>query len=264
MKPPPDVPRYTWAAFHNVYNYTLLGGAAAASALTLNPLPLLVALGAEGLWLSMGTLLPPFRKRVERHHQTQIEAWQAAQLELRLNSLPADTVHWYQKNMWLAKDIQDQAATSPRGALLAGEIRRLQDITEGGLDLAEQVFALEQYLVRVNMKQLQASLTKQEQTLLKLKGPAADLASQNLVILKQRMAKLQKMEEHVEAGREQMKLLTNSLQLVRDELMTPDPSQVASPSLENLWAGLNSARETLRELGRLAEGTGEEQAAEGV
>ena len=259
VTPPPDIPRYTWEAFHNVYNYTLLGGAAAASALTLNPLPLLVALGAEGLWLSVGSLIPPFRRVVERRHRGQIEAWQAAQLEQRLSALPADTVMWYQRNMWLAGEIQTEAAKSPRGALLEGEIARLRQITEGGLDLAEQIFLLDQYLIRVNLKQLRVALQKQEQSISRLSGAAAELAEQNRTILEQRLSRLQKMEDHVAAGREQMKLVTNSLQLVRDELMTPDPQSVSSTSLEALWSGISSARETLTELARLAQGPGETQ-----
>ncbi len=53
---------YLKAAFLNPYNLSLLGGAAAASLLTLNPLPILGALGLETLWL----LWAPDSKRL-RH-----------------------------------------------------------------------------------------------------------------------------------------------------------------------------------------------------
>ena len=53
---------YVKAAFLNPYNLSLLGGAAAASLLTLNPLPILGAVGLEVPWL----LWAPDSKRL-RH-----------------------------------------------------------------------------------------------------------------------------------------------------------------------------------------------------
>jgi hypothetical protein len=44
-------PSYFSMAFKNPYNLTLLLGGVAASVLTVNPIPALIALGGEALWL---------------------------------------------------------------------------------------------------------------------------------------------------------------------------------------------------------------------
>jgi hypothetical protein len=45
---------YLKMAFQNPYNVTLLGAGIVVSILTLNPLPALIALGGEALWLLHG------------------------------------------------------------------------------------------------------------------------------------------------------------------------------------------------------------------
>jgi hypothetical protein len=53
---------YLKMAFSNPYNLSLLGGALAASVLTLNPVLALGALGAEAIWLLHGPDNPTLRK----------------------------------------------------------------------------------------------------------------------------------------------------------------------------------------------------------
>ncbi|HEV7488301.1 MAG TPA: hypothetical protein VGQ65_21715 [Thermoanaerobaculia bacterium] len=53
---------YLKMAFSNPYNLSLLGGALAASVLTLNPVLALGALGAEAIWLLHGPDNPTLRR----------------------------------------------------------------------------------------------------------------------------------------------------------------------------------------------------------
>ena len=60
-----DKPSYLRAAFMNVYNLSLLGGALTASAVTGEYVLGALAAGAEALWLLFGPDLRPFRRAVD-------------------------------------------------------------------------------------------------------------------------------------------------------------------------------------------------------
>lgn len=253
LRPPPPAPRYGWAAFNNVYNYTLLAGGAVASALTLNPAPLILALGVEGLWMSVGTALPPFRKLVERRHQAQVDAWEAAKLEERLSQLPLEVVKGYQRAGALCDEIRAGAQGTLKASLMAEELARLDPLLTNYLDLAEQVEALAAYLGRVDRPGLERSAEQQRKALSALKGEALTLARKNLEVMEHRMARLTALEERIGVGRAQMKLLINTLQLLRDELAAPDHAMPSHSSLSEVLAGVMSARETLAEMAPPAE-----------
>src|SRR6187549_3235107 len=59
-------PSYLSSAFYSQYNLILLGGSALFSLASASPLPLLVGVAAEALWLGLGSRLPAFRRKVEQ------------------------------------------------------------------------------------------------------------------------------------------------------------------------------------------------------
>jgi hypothetical protein len=82
-------PSYFKYAFANVYNLSLLGGAAAASLLTGDWAPAVVGAAVEALWLLVGADTAPFRRWVDhRHAEALRDEARAARREriLRLSS----------------------------------------------------------------------------------------------------------------------------------------------------------------------------------
>lgn len=70
-------PGYVSTAFYSQYNLILLGGSALFSLASASPVPLLVGVAGELLWLGLGPRLPAFRRHVER----QVDNEQRAVLE---------------------------------------------------------------------------------------------------------------------------------------------------------------------------------------
>jgi len=70
-------PGYVATAFYSQYNLILLGGSALFSLASASALPLAVGVGLELLWLSVGPLLPAFRRRVD----AQADAERRARLD---------------------------------------------------------------------------------------------------------------------------------------------------------------------------------------
>nr|MDQ2644746.1 hypothetical protein [Myxococcota bacterium] len=58
--------RYLSSAFKLQYNLILLGGSALLSLAAASPVPLLLGLAAELLWLALAPTLPAFRRWVDR------------------------------------------------------------------------------------------------------------------------------------------------------------------------------------------------------
>src|SRR5437660_9659066 len=84
---------YLKMAFANPYNLSLLLGGIAASVLTANPIPAVVALGAEGLWL----LHAPENKMLRRllwdpRFENIRLAIEAKEREERMQSIPPEEV----------------------------------------------------------------------------------------------------------------------------------------------------------------------------
>ena len=65
---------YLTPAFYSQYNLILLGGSALFSLASASPLPLVVGVAAEALWLGLGSRLPAFRRRVEQAADTERRA----------------------------------------------------------------------------------------------------------------------------------------------------------------------------------------------
>ncbi|HEY0882679.1 MAG TPA: hypothetical protein VGD87_14155, partial [Archangium sp.] len=80
-------PNYLKAAFLNVYNLTLLGGAVAASALTGDWLVGLGAMGLEALWLVVGPDLKPFQRAVRENERATREKEDRARVDALMSEL---------------------------------------------------------------------------------------------------------------------------------------------------------------------------------
>jgi hypothetical protein len=59
-------PSYVSTAFYSQYNLILLGGSALFSLASASPLPLLLGIAGELVWLGVGPRLPVFRRQVEQ------------------------------------------------------------------------------------------------------------------------------------------------------------------------------------------------------
>src|SRR5207249_3183635 len=83
-----DRPNYLKAAFLNVYNLSLLGGAAAASVMTGEYVIGAVAAGIEALWLLFGPDLRPFKMAVDRNARAERDKADRARVAKLMEALP--------------------------------------------------------------------------------------------------------------------------------------------------------------------------------
>jgi hypothetical protein len=116
-------PDYLTPAFYSQYNLILLGGSALFSLASASPLPLLVGVAAEALWLGVGPRLPVFRRRVEQAADSERRARQDDEVMSGMRSLaPEHTARVLavgQSISWIVLKAEAHTSSAAERSLLA-------------------------------------------------------------------------------------------------------------------------------------------------
>src|SRR5262245_61359090 len=255
---------YLKYAFANPYNLSLLGGALAAAALTLNPVLGVAAIGFEVLWL----LYAPDSKRLqhllwdprfEQFRETLLAEHRAG----RLQSLSEDDRARVQALIARQRQIRRLASANPSftGELLRAELLKTDRLVDAFIDMALTCGRYEQYLGSVDLDALGRERTRWEVNVKTGQGgePGVQIARQNLAIILKRLDKLQEIKRYLSVARGQLDLIDNSFQLIADQIVTMQSPQQLSGQLDELLDGVESIRQTAidteRILGAISNGT---------
>jgi hypothetical protein len=244
------VPYFKYA-FHNVYNYTILGGVAAAALLTQNWWLAIVGGGLETLWLVFG----PDSKALQRLwfdkvHEEKLLLEARAEQEAQLKALPASDVQRFRDLERQKKDILRLCAENQRFTqeLLKDELSKLDQLVESFLDLMVSAHKNERYLSTVDVDDLESDLERYR----RLKEKAKDdtqlrLAEKNLAVLEQRREKIAEIRRFVSQAFGQMDLIENSFRLLADQIVTMHSPREMGGQLDDLIGGVEAVRSTARE-----------------
>jgi len=116
-------PSYISTAFYSQYNLILLGGSALFSLASASPVPLLVGVVGELLWLGVGPRLPVFRRQVEQQVDSERRARVDDEVMLGMRSLApehnARLLAIGQSISWLVLHAEARAEGPSERALLA-------------------------------------------------------------------------------------------------------------------------------------------------
>lgn len=250
----PEKPSYLKYAFANPYNLTLLGGAIAASVLTLNPLIGIAALGFEGLWLLHGSQ-SRFMQRLlwdPLFEKEKLEYEQRKRFE-QVEKLSAGGKQRVLQLTEKEKQIQQLAMQNPSftGDLLRGEIAKTHNLVNAFIDLAVTCARYENYLASINVNQLE-ELRKHWQNVVKMSETSADeieldIAKKNLVIIDKRIERVAEIRRYLKIAYGQINLIENSFQLLADQIITMQSPNELSGQLDELLDGVESIKETAKE-----------------
>src|SRR5438874_3334641 len=107
-------PPYLKFAFANAYNLSLLGGALAAAALTLNPILGVAAVGAEALWLLHAPGSRAMQKLVwDKKLRALVAELEEREIEAKIETLPLREQSRVNELRGAKKKIDDLAAQNP-------------------------------------------------------------------------------------------------------------------------------------------------------
>ena len=247
---------YLKYAFANPYNLTLLLGAIAASAITLNPFLAIAALGIEGLWL----LHAPESKLLRRilwdpKFEKLRHALEQQALNQRIGALPERKRERVEYLVARQQEIRRLAAQNPSftGELLRGELEKTGRLVEAFLEMSLTCGRYEEYLASVSLPDLERDRQRWENVVKQSKepGPQVEIAKKNLAIILKRQERLKEIRNYLAIAYGQLDLIENSFQLIADQIVTMQSPQELSGQLDELLDGVESIKQTAADTEKL-------------
>jgi hypothetical protein len=245
----PDKPSYLKMAFANPYNLSLLGGAVAASVLTLNPIPALVALGMEGLWLLHAPDSRLLRKLLwdPQFERTRTEA-EMARRAVRLAAMPKNDRDRCNDLFERQQEINRLAAQNPSfaGDLLRTELAKTSKLVDAFVELAITCGRYQDYLQTIDAGTLERNRRDYERRAgnENLTQQEREIAKKNLAVILKRIDKLREIQNYLGVARSQLDLIENSFRLIADQIVTMQSPSELSGQLDDLLDGVESIKQT--------------------
>jgi len=245
-----DKPSYLGAAFLNVYNLSLLSGAAVVSWATGNFVLGTVAAGAEALWLLLGPDLAAFRRAVDQGRRREKDAEEAGRLEKMLATLPER--EWARAHALdlLRKDISRDMKQNPsfQYLLIQTEVDKLAQLYASFVALGLACFKAETYLGETDERELLREIDQQQNVEKSAKDETvASIARKNMQVLAKRRDTIQEIRNFLARAHGQMTLIENSVRLLRDQVLTMQSPDQLGDQLDDLISGVDSVQSSMRE-----------------
>jgi hypothetical protein len=240
---------YLKLAFANPYNLSLLLGGLAASVLTLNPIPALLALGGEALWLLHAPDSGTFRRLLwdPRLEKVRLAVEQQERAE-RMKDLSENEHDRVEQLVSRQQEINHLASTNPSftGELLRTELAKMHRLIESFLELTLTCSRYERYLASVDANSLDRDRQRWQERSDSPRTPDAEreIAKKNLAVLLKRIEKLREIRNYLGVASAQLDLIENSFQLISDQIVTMESPTQLSGQLDDLLDGVDSVKQT--------------------
>ena len=252
---------YLKAAFANPYNLSLLGGSAALSLLTLNPLPLLAGLGAEALWLLWAPDSGLLRSRLwDPRFARELDAREAEARRRVIASLPEQDRDRVEALVARRVEIERLAASNPTftGELLRGELAKTDRLVDAFVEMALTCARYRAYLDSVDERGLARDVERYAADVRRgdPDDPRTELSQKNLAIVVKRQERMREIQRYLGVARGQLDLIENSFQLIADQVVTMQSPKELSGQLDELLEGVEAIKQSARDTEALLETSG--------
>jgi len=240
---------YLKMAFANPYNLALVLGGVAASVLTLNPVPAVIALGAEGLWLLHAPESKTLRRLLwdPRFEKIRLAVEQQERAE-RMRNLTPEERERVENLAQRQIDINRLASQNPSftGDLLRNELVKTSKLVNAFLEMALTCARYESYLEQVDVNALDRDRQRFSGRATSDKTPEQerDIARKNLAVIEKRIEKLRDIRSYLGVARGQLDLIENSFQLIADQIVTMQSPTELGGQLDDLLDGVESIKQT--------------------
>ncbi len=240
---------YLKMAFKNPYNLSLLLGGLAASVLTANPIPLLIAVGGEALWLLHAPESKTLRRILwdPRFEKVRL-AIEEQEREERIRTLPQQDQDRVRELVTREREINRLAEQNPSftGDLLRGELVKTRKLVNAFVELALNVDRYHRYLSGIDLDQIDKERERWHQRAASERHTQQerDIAKKNFAVIMKRIEKLREIRSYLGVARAQLDLIDNSFQLISDQIVTMQSPAELSGQLDDLLDGVESIKQT--------------------
>ena len=243
-------PNYLKAAFLNVYNLSLMGGATLASAATGDWLVLAGATALEALWLVFGADFKPFQRAVREADRKERDKADRARVDKLMSEL--NEREWQRAKALdelrreIERDMQNNTAF--QAILLQSELDKLSKLHQSFVKLATSCKRAETYLQAIDVKDLERNLSAQKSLADKTDQPdIRSLAEKNANVLEKRLSTIKDITNFLARARGQMNLIENSIRLLRDQALTMASPEQLTEQLDDLLTGVDAVQQSAKD-----------------
>lgn len=246
-------PNYIKAAFMLPVNLLVLGASAVASVVVGDASPMLVALGAEGVYLGLLSSMPRFQKAVrsQADHGDEASAEVVALLE---DLAPSQREHYF-----FLRDLRDKILSNyrklPGGRVLATSSEpRVDALLTSFLRLLTTLNNYRQYLSATDHKNLTRELNELKSELAtETNERLKEVKGKRVEILEKRVKRFEQAAESREVVSHQLAGIEDLLKLTHEQsIAIRDPATVAK-QLDVLSAEVQETEETVKEMEKFLE-----------
>jgi hypothetical protein len=241
---------YFKEAFNIQYNWIGLGAAGAFALIGATFLPLILAAGAELIYLATVPNNSRFRRLVRSWKLAEEKQRTQQSLTDLLRHLPGDLQTRYIKLAEICGGIRANfAQLSSTSQIFVQQMdSRLEGLLHGYARLLQAAFQQRQYAKTVDPEVIKADIASLQKKLTSDPPQVQDIDKKRIEILTKRLEKCQKIGENRQVIDAQIGAMEDVLQLVRDQSITMRDPQQVSDQLENLVHDVEQTEQTVQQM----------------
>lgn len=243
-------PSYIKEAFKWQYNLIALGGAAAFSLVAQSPLPLMLAAGAELMYLASIPNMPAFQRLVRSWHYADEKKERDEKLRAMQFSLPPEIRDRYRHLETICDAIRSNySRLSSTTQAFTGSIEtQLQGLMTAFVRLSNADVQHVHYLQTTDANAIRREIQYLKDRLPKEAPKVQEINTKRIEILEKRIGKYGKIRENRQVIDAQCRAIEDVLQLIRDQSITMTDPQELSERLGSLVKDVEQTEESVREV----------------
>jgi hypothetical protein len=241
--------RYVREAFKEPLNFWGMAGFAVAAAFFWDVTPLLMGLGAEGLYLVTVPASPFYRRYIERREKQRQSKLKEAQREQIVKAFDPREREAVEYLRWMKNQIYSNYRKFTNSKEVPANLQSLDHRWEDFVDLLDVYRRRKHHLRSINRQAVQNQLKQAEHAVQSATDDRQKRIQQaNAEILRRRVAAFNDLERSVRLVEGQLQSIENFFGLVNDQVVTlPTPERVSALHFEELSDSIAMTRQMLEE-----------------
>ena len=241
--------RYVKEAFKEPLNFWGMAGFAVAAAFFWDVTPLLMGLGAEGLYLVTVPASPFYRRYIERREKQRLHKLKDAQREQIIKAFDPREREAVEYLRWMKNQIYSNYRKFTTSKEIPANLQSLDHRWEDFVDLLDVYRRRKHHLRSINRQAVQNQLKQAEHAVQSATDDRQKRIQQaNAEILRRRVAAFNDLERSVRLVEGQLQSIENFFGLVNDQVVTlPTPERVSALHFEELSDSIAMTKQMLEE-----------------
>jgi len=241
--------RYVREAFKEPINFWAMAGFAIGAAFLQDVTPLVLAMGAEAVYLTIVPGHPMYRRLVERREKERARKLREGQREAVIKGFDPREREAVEYLRWMKNQIYSNYRKFTNSKDVPANLQTLDQRWEDFVDLLDVYRRRKHHLRSTNRQAVQNQLKQAEHAVQTATDDRQKRIQQaNAEILKRRVAAFHDLERSVKLVEGQLQSIENFFGLVNDQVVTlPTPERVSALHFEELSDSIAMTRQMLEE-----------------